>query len=267
MRPQKYLMVTVIVAVCVVCLSGLPLQAAVRGPLTQPYGGSDSIAQAFSWSDVAGWFQRQRVPGGSRGPSSDVKVCGILPGVFETADAEDEEVSTLPEDLEAAETEGETDRSNQIWNPNPVFLWQEDWATLEVKDGRSHEVMLSQTLAPGQRTLAYDQVAEAKPLEPGRVYYWKIENSEYRSKPIYFVPMGVEEHAEMSAALASLETQGTSEDDILRERVGFFLEQDLAADAFREIYLAPNPPEDLVMAMEAIQAQDFCENFEGLTSP
>ena len=130
--------------------------------------------------------------------------------------------------------------------------------------------MLSQTLAPGQRILAYGQVAEAKPLEPGKVYYWKIEDSEYRSKPIYFVPVGVEEQAEIAAALevleGSLRAQDATEDDILREHVGFFLERDLAADAFREIYLAPNPPEDLVMAMEAIQTQDFCENFEGSTS-
>lgn len=249
MRPQKYLMVTVVMAVCIICLSSLPLKAAIRENLAQPYEWVNPQQLALSWSEIGRWFRRQRVPGGSRGPFSDVKVCGILPGLLETDGGEESER-----------------RLNKVWNPNPVFVWQGEWETLTVNTGRRHEVILSQALTLDQQILVYDQVADAKPLEPGKAYYWRIENSEFKGDTP-FRTMDVDEYAEVAAALQTLEAelrlQHKSEDDILRERVGFFLERDLAADAFREIYLAPNPPEDLVRVLADIQSEDFCENFAG----
>ena len=145
---QKRSLVTAI-ALATTLLSALPLKAAIgqRAPAALPENAPTLLA-TISWSDIWDRLRRKEVPGGSRGDLSQPEVCAVVPGTL--SDQDSNEVSSL-----------------QIWDLNPVFVWQGEWSQLEVFHSRTHEVLLSQVLAPEARHLSYSDVGDALSLDPG----------------------------------------------------------------------------------------------------
>ena len=237
-RQKSLVMVTALAAAM---LSAFPLHAAVdhRPPITLLEGTTTQLAS--TWNEVRDRLQRKEVPGGSRGnPSQSKNVCAIVPGML--VDKDTEEATSL-----------------QIWGLNPVFLWQKEWSQLKVFNSRNHEILLSQELGPEARHLAYKDVENASPLEPGSSYYWQLSRDDSNGQMTIFGEttfrtLNAEKRLELETALAEIDAS----EDVLSKRVQFFADEGLWADVVREVYTTDELPADLVVLKDEIAGHDFC---------
>ena len=238
-RQVKSLLLIVIVSLWVSI--NQPLKASIFHPLESSPAATPLNQLTTSISDVADTLRRPRVPGGSRGDTEETAVCGIVPGKLFDPAINDE--STI-----------------KIWNLNPIFVWQEDWTRLDVVEFRTNETVASAELTSGQRTLTYGEIDNAQPLEPGTNYYWRLANAETSAR-ISFRMMTEAERAEIEVELnTQLQSVENSPEVILTARIEFFVEKQLWADAFREIYAVSNPSEKIQSLIAGIESTNYCEN-------
>lgn len=236
----------VVITLATTLLSALPLKAAIgqRAPAALSENPSTLLA-TISWSDIWDRLRRKEVPGGSRGDLSQPEVCAVVPGTL--SDQDSNEVSSL-----------------QIWDLNPVFVWQGEWSQLEVFHSRTHEVLLSQVLAPEARHLAYSDVEDALSLEPGGSYYWKLSREASGEESATFGEtsfrtLDQEKRLALETELANELDSADTPEQALSKRVNFFVEQGLWADVFRELHTADELPAELETLKSDIADHDFCE--------
>ncbi|MFG6094038.1 hypothetical protein SPB21_02250 [Leptothoe sp. ISB3NOV94-8A] len=242
-RQRSLVVVTVLAAAMV---SAFPLHAAIehRTPSVLLEGATTQLAS--TWSEIWDRLRRQEVPGGSRGRLNQSKnVCAVVPGML--IDKETDEATSL-----------------QIWGLNPVFVWQEEWSHIKVLHSRTHEVLLSQELDSEARHLAYSDVEDAIPLEPGGSYYWQLsQDGPAGPMTIFgetsFRTLHEENRLELETALAEI----NASEDALSKRVKFFADEGLWADVVREVYTADELPADLVALKDEIAGHDFCAQPSG----
>ena len=223
---------------------GSPLQAALESRPLVPSIEETVTEIAASWGEIRDWFRRQEVPGGSRGNRNQPTVCAIVPGTL--VDKESDESSSL-----------------RIWSLDPVFVWQGEWSRLEVFHSRSHEVLLSKALEPGEQHLVYSEVSDAMPLEPDGAYYWNLSREADGDEAATF---GETSFRTLDAAARQVLEDALTEqlvavddgEEVLRQRVTFFVEQGLWADAFRELYAVEELPAELAALKAEIAGHTFC---------
>lgn len=196
---------------------------------------------AMGLGDLIDRLQRPKVPGGSRGDGDEeaTEICAVVPGRLYDPEIDDE--TTI-----------------KVWSLNPVFVWQDDFSKLEVIQYRTNTIVASVELDPGQRYLLYGDIENARLLEPGQAYYWRLSNDETFAE-ISFRMMDEAERTEIEAALnaKSLNTENPT-DEILQARIDFFLTEGLWADAFYEVYAVPNPSEAVLSLRANIEAHNYC---------
>ena len=228
-----------IAALGIVPFSALPIQAAIRQYPRQSVAEINSTYLALSWGDIWEWLRRTKSTGGSRGPEKP-PICMMVPG-----------------GLYNPETNKKI--AFKVWNDRPLFLWQREMLGIEVRHGRSNRLIWSQSLKSNQTSIIY----AGEPLQSGQVYFWRESGVFNELSPkLFFKIMDAEESVDITAELEELESrfkaEEANEEKIRLERVNFFVENKLWADALREIYSIPNPSPKLIEMRKKIQAHDFC---------
>lgn len=248
MRLNQKRSLVVAIALATTLLSAGPLQAAIRqrtSSVLQESVVQETTLLANTWSNLWDKLRRKEVPGGSRGGPNQPEVCAVVPGTL--SDQEDNEISSL-----------------QVWDLNPVFVWQGEWSQLDVLDSRTHEVLLSQALTPEARHLVYGDEGDAVSLEPGGSYYWKLLREASGDEPetfgeTSFRTLDAEKRLALETELANELDSADTPEEALSKRVNVFVEQGLWADVFRELHTADELPAELEALKSAIAGHDFCE--------
>ncbi|MEN8447440.1 MAG: hypothetical protein ABG776_20770 [Cyanobacteria bacterium J06555_13] len=248
MRLNQKFSLLLVIALATILLSAGPLQAAIgrRASLVlQESVLQETTLLANTWSNLWDRLRRKEVPGGSRGELGQPTVCAVVPGTL--SDQNSDEVSSL-----------------QVWDLNPVFVWQGEWSQLEVLHSRTHEVLLSQALTPEARHLVYGDVEGAVSLEPGGAYYWKLSRKASGDDPATFGEtsfrtLDEEKRLALEAELANVLNSANTPEQALSKRVNFWADQELWADVFRELHNANELPAELETLKGEIADHDFCK--------
>ncbi len=162
-----------------------------------------------------------------------------------------------------------TEKTNVIWSTSPLFLWQETTFPFEIRLYSPPELKQKRTLLWRQEVpetsttvnftgIKYDGTS----LEPGKSYELAIFNQEDKSKNSRtFKVMGVEERERIAEELRSLQnrlkTEKATNDEIVLERVNYFVERNLWSDALQEMYASPNPSRELIQNRQELLT-NFC---------
>jgi hypothetical protein len=129
-----------------------------------------------------------------------------------------------------------------IWNPRPLFAWQGQVKSLEVRPySLEHSfdrqpILWQQTLGPEVRQVSYD----GPPLQPGQKYDWQIIDAAGIPRRYTFAIMSVSEQQQITHNLKTLLQQlraaSATPTQIASTRAQFFAEQQLWSDAVQEMY-------------------------------
>jgi|GEM_PF-5906566 len=252
--------------------SELRIQVLESGSLLAPDSWLLTPQLALSWGEIWEILRRQKGEGGSRGLYGDPEFpCMLAPVRLRNRN---------PRAPKPKKT-----RKFVVWDNRPLFLWQAPSSitkaepanenltitTLEVRHARRNTLMWSETLPEPEPGELRWRVYAGKPLERGVTYNWGAPfpqrlsdfNQELPLR-IHFSVMKQEEYDRVARQLAAMERQATAQGktaaEKLEQRVRFFLEEQLWADALREIYLgsAGDKTKGSAQLRQRIEAENFC---------
>lgn len=229
----------VVLLTALLSLSARALQGAVREQPLQLE--SSRTTMAASWGDILERLRRRRVPGGGRGNGAVNPDC----------------IRIAPQLLSEDGRPG----APEVWSLHPLFLWQGGKQRLEVREESSDKLVWRQDLAAEQRRAIY----QGEPLQPGRVYYWRLFPEGGKAVKVYFKIMADGEKRDrlaegLSEVESRLEASGVSAEAIAQARAGYFARRDLWSDVLRELHRVSEPSAALKATIEGIQAMDFCQS-------
>ena len=224
-----------------------------------PTVGSFPIPQQFaSWGKIWDTLRRKKGEGGSRGDSEDP--CMISPVRLGNRNPGD------PKD---------PPQRFVIWDNRPLFLWKASSTgdlpitKLEVRQARIDTLIWSKTLPTPEKGELRSLIYEGEPLQRGVTYHWGAPSprrwNEGLEVPvrIHFTVMEQAEYDQVAQELAAMEqaaiAQGKSVVEIQEQRVDFFVERRLWADAFREVYASSKGDSEAIADLRRkIEAENFC---------
>jgi hypothetical protein len=141
-----------------------------------------------------------------------------------------------------------------IWNHRPLFAWQGEVKSIEVRPYSieqpfdSQPILWQKTLNSEVRQVSYD----GPPLQPGQKYDWQIVDAAGIPRRYSFALMTAQEQqhlaSHLSHRLQQLQAARATPIQIATARAQFFAEQQLWSDAMQEMYSYTNNTANTALA-------------------
>lgn len=141
--------------------------------------------------------------------------------------------------------------TDQVWNDQPLFMWQGTVNQIVLKDFESGEELWNQPVDSAAQQITYTGSA----LPPG-LYQWELSNAAGSSSSFIFEIIGGDQRQQIASSLQELESQisnKTSEEKALAT-ADYFMQQGLWSDAFQVLYSINNPSTEVKQAAQEIAA-------------
>ena len=207
MKKKHLITITVLTALSLT----LPLKTMGKSLVSYlPQSDHDSLETchnclALNWNDI---WQKLKRKKGSRGgrsnkPNGEQDLCMIVPGRLENKLGAEEDLVSL-----------------RVWRSQPLFVWQGNIESIELRKNRSHDLIWKRELEAGNTTLLY----EGETLLPDEAYYWQrgVNTVEAPAPKLYFRTVTTEEGEKIAADLEELNyrlaAEGASGEEIVWER-------------------------------------------------
>lgn len=149
----------------------------------------------------------------------------------------------------------------QVWNNQPLFIWQGAWSEIGVRPAGSEAVLWRQGVAGNRKDLKTALYPE-QPLQPGQRYEWVFYFDQTKQNPVYSVPFQIMDEgdrapitADLQALNTRLKTQRASQEAIALHHANYFAQRQLWADALQAAYSVNNPSAELKQVSEEIVAK------------
>ncbi len=203
-------------------------------PPNQSSGGS-RFAEVPPWNDT---FFSNEPPDSSDGGSRGQRLCLIAP-LDQTTGVE-------------------------VWSDRPTFIWQGQFARVELYAQNSETPIWSQDLSPDDQQIQYTGAA----LQPGQNYDLMLYESVSEPVPfarfrVTFQVMDGAKRDQVEQGLkqldAQLKQQGASSEVIAHARFKYWAERQLWSDALIEPFLVENPSPDLQKFLQETIPDEFCD--------
>ncbi len=204
--------------------------------LTSPVIEGAIARPRSSWQSVfLNWFSQEpkdRGSGGNSGGRPSANLCLITPDV-----------------------------NAVLWNTTPIFVWQGNYRDIGVRQVGADAAFWGAT-ATGSNQTTQQLAYTGKALEPGKTYEWVFfvdANRRSPLRPVRFTLMPAQERTEMTKNLRSFEQRLRSvkltQEEILMQRVNYFTQRGLKAEALQQIYSIPQPSPELQKIKQELESK------------
>lgn len=157
-----------------------------------------------------------------------------------------------------------------LWHREPLMLWQSTETHIGIRPQGAEDRVLWRATATASEVGVdtYQDIYQASyagvPLEPEETYEWLFYiNPERPSFWFRFELMGAMDYAqhavELGALLAPLAAAEAGAEEIALAKAGYFLDNNLPADALQVVFAVSDPSSELLEAQAALVAE-ICGN-------
>lgn len=140
--------------------------------------------------------------------------------------------------------------TDQVWNNQPLFMWQGTVNQIVLKNFESGEELWNQPVDSTAQQIVYT----GSVLPPG-MYQWELSNATSSSSFIFEI-IGGDQRQQIADSLRELESQignKTAEEKALA-KADYFMQQGLWSDAFQVLYSINDPSTEVKQAAQEIAA-------------